>query len=61
MPKHSPSSDRHALYYQAIIQLRPADEKLVNYVLDYFKNKEHVTIAKIDKLKTGIDVYISDK
>jgi len=60
MHKHSPSSDqRHALYYQAIIQLRPANERLIEYTLNYLKNKEDVTIAKREKLKTGIDLYIS--
>jgi len=59
MHKHSQSNQKHANYYQAIIQLRPAEDKLVNYTLDYLENKEHVTISKTEKLKTGIDLYIS--
>ena len=34
MHKHSQSNQKHANYYQAIIQLRPAEDKLVNYTLD---------------------------
>ena len=59
MPKHTAPDQRHALYYQAIVQLRPAEDRLVEYSLNYLKEKEHVTIPKIDKLKTGIDIYVS--
>ena len=59
MRKHSPSDQKHVNYYQGIIQLRPADEKLVKYTLNYLENKEHVSIAKIESLKTGIDIYIT--
>lgn len=58
MPKHS-LSEKHSAYFQSIIQLRPADEKLVQYTLDYLKRKGYATITKIEKLKTGIDIYLS--
>jgi NMD protein affecting ribosome stability and mRNA decay len=46
----------HIGYYQGILQLRNVDEDLINYVFDQFE-KENLKIAKIKRLKTGIDIY----
>jgi|SRR3989344_1100284 len=54
-------SDKHKDYFQAIIQLRPNDEKLLNFVLSQVKERKYVFISKEVKLKTGIDLYISDQ
>lgn len=61
MPKHSPSNQKHARYYEAIIQLRPADENLVKYVWNYLRNKGNVFISREEHLKTGLDLYISSR
>ena len=54
-------SDKHKDYFQAILQLRPNDEKLLNFVLAMIKERKNVKIAKKVVLKTGIDLYLSDQ
>ena len=49
----------HSDYYQAIIQLRPADDNLIRFVEDAIAHTTHVWIAKRARSKTGIDYYIS--
>ncbi|MDP4012624.1 MAG: NMD3-related protein [Candidatus Nanoarchaeia archaeon] len=48
-------------YYEAKVQLRPAKEKLVRYVIEEVENSKSCRIAKIEELKTGIDIYISSR
>lgn len=47
-------------YYEAKVQLRPADEKLLKFVYDLI-NRSDALISKEVKLKTGIDLYINSK
>ena len=47
-------------YYEAIIQLRPADEKVVAFVRGQLEERG-AFISKEEKLKTGIDLYVSDQ
>jgi NMD protein affecting ribosome stability and mRNA decay len=47
-------------YYEAIIQLRPADEKVVDFVRSQIKERG-AFISKIEELKTGVDIYVSDQ
>ena len=54
-------SDKHKDYFQAIIQLRPNDEKLLNFVLAQIEERKNVFIAKQVQLKTGIDLYLTDQ
>ena len=60
MPKPS-SSEKHARYFEAIIQLRPADPKLVAYVQDFIKRSNQATITNVEELKTGINLFITSK
>ena len=46
-------------YYEGILQLRNPNEEVINFVRNQFKNNEKVWIAKQEKLKTGIDLYVS--
>lgn len=46
-------------YFEAKLQLRPADPKILKYVLDEISKRKNVYIAKEVKLKTGIDLYIT--
>lgn len=57
----TPVRRRRAEYYEAIIQLRPAKQKLVSYVLHEIANSKDCKIAKVDELKTGVDVYVSSQ
>ena len=46
-------------YFEAILQLRPADDKMLNYNFQEIENRENVFISKRLDLKTGIDLYIT--
>lgn len=46
-------------YYEAILQLRPANKKLLDFVVKRIKERGNVSISKTVKLKTGVDLYLS--
>lgn len=46
-------------YYEAIIQIRPYNENVVNFILQEIKNKKNVFIAKDVVLKEGVNFYIT--
>ncbi len=48
-------------YYEAIIQLRPIKEDLLNYVIGLIEKRSDVFISKIIENKFGHDVYVSDR
>jgi NMD protein affecting ribosome stability and mRNA decay len=60
MPKQS-SSEKHARYFEAIIQLRPADPKLVDYVVNFIEKSNQAKITNVEELKTGINLFITSK
>ena len=47
-------------YYEAIIQLRPADKKVIDFVRSQIKERK-AFISKEEILKTGVDIYMSDQ
>ena len=47
-------------YYEAKLQLRPADKKVLDFVYDLI-DKSKVLISKEVRLKTGIDLYLTSK
>ena len=49
----------HADYFQAIIQLRPADERMIDYVEKQVEKNDKVWISQKVFLKTGVDYYLS--
>ena len=46
-------------YYEGILQLRNPNEEVLNFIRNQFKNNSKVWISKQERLKTGIDLYIS--
>lgn len=54
---HTPNS----LYYEAILQLRPVSEKVLDFVLKKINARKDVFISKTVELKTGINLYLSSK
>jgi NMD protein affecting ribosome stability and mRNA decay len=50
-------------YFEAIIQLRPYDERVFQFILDDIKRmkNENIFISKVEELKTGVDIYISSQ
>lgn len=56
-----PKNRRRVDYFEAIIQLRPAKQKLLSFVLAEIARNKDCTIAKVDELKTGVDLYVSSQ
>lgn len=52
--------ERHANYYEAIIQLRPPTDEIVSFIRNQCK-KKHEAITRTEKLKTGVDLYITSQ
>ena len=48
-------------YFEAIIQLRPPTEEIVQFIMKQIKKRPEVFISKIDEFKFGIDIYISSQ
>ena len=46
----------HPGYYEGIVQLRHVDQTIVDFALQQFA-KHHVSVAKMKKLKAGVDIY----
>lgn len=59
MLKKKPHTHRES-YYEAILQLRPANKKVFDFV-SKLVNERKVHVSRIDELKSGIDIYLSDK
>ena len=53
--------DRHSEYYEAILQIRPAKKEVLDFVLDLVEKRNDVKISKINELKTGFDVYLTNQ
>ena len=45
--------------YQGILQLRPFDSKVYNFVLKQIKNRNDCFITNEVKQKTGLDIYLT--
>ncbi len=54
-------SSQHKDYFEAILQLRPRDEELEEYVLRRIKSRLDVKISKKIEKKFGIDLYLNSK
>ena len=46
-------------YYEAILQLRPCNKELLDFVDKKIEERGNVTIAKVETLKTGVNLYLS--
>lgn len=57
----SHETTKHAEYYEAIIQLRPATDELMRFIQNRIKERPKVFISKIKELPTGVDIYISSQ
>jgi len=55
------NSNKHPEYYEAILQLRPASPKLVDFIACEIERRPDVKISKIVDFKTGIDIYLTNQ
>ncbi len=49
----------HAEYYQSILQLRPANDELINFVESQVEKEKNVWISKKLITRNGVDYYLS--
>ena len=54
-------SGKHAKYYEAKIQLRPEKQEVLDFILSEVERRDDIFISKIEKLKTGLDIFISSQ
>lgn len=52
---------QNSKYYEAVLQIRPYSESIVNYVKYVVSQRKDVFITKEEKLKEGVDFYITSK
>ena len=48
-------------YFEAKIQLRPYDKEVFDYIMREIDKRKGVFVSKIDELKTGVDIFLSDQ
>ncbi|RME55066.1 hypothetical protein D6777_01810 [Candidatus Woesearchaeota archaeon] len=48
-------------YFEAVIQLRPYNEEVMRFIENQVKKQDKVFISRVEKLKTGVDIYISSQ
>ena len=53
--------ERHAEYYEAILQLRPAKREVIDFIFDLIENRNDVKVSKVKEVKTGMDLYLSNQ
>ncbi|QQG39208.1 MAG: hypothetical protein HYS32_02005 [Candidatus Woesearchaeota archaeon] len=51
----------HKNYFEAIIQVRPFKEEVLDFIRNQVKKSEKDFISKEVKLKEGVDVYVSSR
>ncbi|MBI1972917.1 hypothetical protein HYS50_02845 [Candidatus Woesearchaeota archaeon] len=51
----------HHRYYEATLQIRPFNQEVFQCVIKEVGRRKDVSIAKIEELKTGIDVFLSSQ
>jgi len=48
-------------YFEAKIQLRPFNQEVFDFVMKNIEKRKGVFVSKIDELKTGVDIFMSDQ
>ncbi len=51
----------HSKYFEAILQIRPADPDVIDFVAGYLSQREDCSISKMVEFKTGLDVYLTSQ
>lgn len=54
-------NNKHAEYYEAILQIRPGRKEVLDFVFELVNSRNDVKISKVKELKTGYDVYLSNQ
>jgi nonsense-mediated mRNA decay protein 3 len=48
-------------YFEAVIQLRPADDEVIRFIENQVRKRDDIFISKVEKLKTGVNFWISSQ
>ena len=56
-----PSVSRSKDYFEAILQIRPKNKEVLDFVKKQVEKRENTWIAKQQELKYGVDLYISSR
>ena len=48
-------------YFEAILQIRPFNKEVLDYVVKQVEKNDQLLIAKIEELKEGVDFYMSSQ
>jgi len=48
-------------YFEAKLQIRPKNDKILKFVQDYCEDRKKLFISKIEEAKYGYDLYLSDQ
>jgi nonsense-mediated mRNA decay protein 3 len=51
----------HNQYYEAILQLRSPTKKTLDFIDSKLLKNTRVTVAKIEKVRSGLDIYLSSQ
>lgn len=54
-------NEKHYEYYEAILQLRPATDEVVDFIASEIERRGNVKISKIVEMKNGIDIYLTNQ
>ncbi len=52
---------KNSSYYEAIIQIRPKNEKMLRMIKDFLEKENRTIISKEEDRKFGYDLYLTDK
>lgn len=55
------NSNKHLEYYEAILQIRPNNKEVLDFVFQLVEKRNDVKISKIEELKNGYDIYLTNQ
>lgn len=57
----SSGNAQHSEYYEAILQVRPYNKEVVDFISELVDSRNDVKVSKFKELKTGIDIYLTNQ
>lgn len=54
-------NDLHGAYWEGVIQVRPKDKEVINFIRNEVKKRKDVKISKELFFKYGADIYITSQ
>ena len=54
-------NDKHPEYYEAILQLRPSTDEVIDFIREEIMRRGDVRISKVVEQKNGLDIYLTNQ